>query len=214
VTGSGTVLNTTAGTQFQNIEVGKDGTASLTIQDQATVYTSNMQVAVDPQNGITDKLDVSNATLGVTQILIVGMGGSAAGTFEAGAKVTAAGLIIGRDSGSDGDLTVDNSKLTVTGAISIGDAGSGSLTIQDNATVSASTFIIAHQAGSVGELTIQSGDSMVNASADMIFAQLADSEAKLTVDGSNVSAANFLRIGVEGKATATIQKELSRSMLN
>ena len=50
VTGAGTSVNTTAG-QYQNIGVGFNGTASLTIANHAAVTTTYMDVAVFQQAG-------------------------------------------------------------------------------------------------------------------------------------------------------------------
>lgn len=62
ITGAGTTANFTSG-QYQNIGVGFDGTASLTIANQAAVNTTNMDIGVHYDTGVTDTLDVNDASL-------------------------------------------------------------------------------------------------------------------------------------------------------
>jgi T5SS/PEP-CTERM-associated repeat protein len=107
ISGANTLVDTTGGQQYQNVLVGIDGTASLTIEDQATVKTTDLEVAGDFNSGVTDTLDVNNANLFVNQYANIGQGGSASATFSNNADVTAAGLTIGSNTGASGVVMVE-----------------------------------------------------------------------------------------------------------
>jgi T5SS/PEP-CTERM-associated repeat protein len=70
VQGPGTTVTTANGVQFQNVEVGNSGKGTLTVSNQATVATTNMEVAVTSQSGITDNLGVHEASLTAKQYLV------------------------------------------------------------------------------------------------------------------------------------------------
>ena len=130
VEGLGTTLTTTTG-QFQDILVGLDGTASLTIADQSTVTATNLIVAENFDTGVTDTVDVNAATLNVSNFVTLGNSGTAAVRFENGATVNAMGFSIANNIGSAGTLTVTGAGTVVTtSAISFG-AGSGKLIVLD-----------------------------------------------------------------------------------
>ena len=141
ITGAGTTLNTTYG-QYQNIGVGYDGTASLTIADHAVVTTTQMDVAVFHDVGVTDTLDVNNATLNVSQGLTVADAGTAHATVENGGSITAAFLTIANQPGSTGALTVDGagSVVTATSGLTMGfSGGSATLTVTHGGAVDVGT---------------------------------------------------------------------------
>jgi T5SS/PEP-CTERM-associated repeat protein len=139
VTGAGTTVNTTAG-QYQNIGVGFDGTASLTIADHAAVTTTYMDVAVYHDVGVTDTLDVNNASL-TSQFLTIGDAGTAIATVENGGTVTAGFLNIGNQTSGTGSLTVDGAGSVVsTGGMNLGISnGTASLTVSNGGAVDIGT---------------------------------------------------------------------------
>jgi T5SS/PEP-CTERM-associated repeat protein len=113
VTDPGTTVNTTAG-QFQNIGVGFDGTASLTIANHASVTTTYMDVGINYDAGIPDTLDINNATLTVGSYLTIGDAGAGSATIENGGILNTGGLTIGNQASGVGSLTVDGAGSVVS----------------------------------------------------------------------------------------------------
>ena len=135
VAGAGTSVNTTAG-EYQNILVGFDGTASLTIADHAVVTTTNLNSAIDYQAGITDVIDVNDATLIATQNLSIAGAGTANVTVENDGAITGGYFNIGSVAGGTGSLTAAGAGSTViaTDFLGIGSSqSSGSLTVTGGA---------------------------------------------------------------------------------
>ena len=118
------------------IGVGFDGTASLTIADQATVTTTGLTVAANYEAGIIDTVDVNDATLNVTQYFTIGDAGTGTATIEDGASLLdSEGGVIGNNAGSTGSLTVTGvgSNFSVTGSsngVNVGFGGDGNLTVE------------------------------------------------------------------------------------
>ncbi|WP_027556498.1 hypothetical protein, partial [Bradyrhizobium sp. Cp5.3] len=134
VTGPGSTLNTTSG-QFQNITVGNDGTASLTVSNQAVVTTTNMGVAYNFDADVTDTLTVDNATLNSTQGLTIANSGTANATVKNGGTITTGFLSLSNNAGSAGSLTVDGAGSVVTAqSMSLG-SGSTTVTITNGGAV-------------------------------------------------------------------------------
>ena len=156
ITGAGTTVNTTAG-QYQNIGVGFDGTASLTIADHAAVTTTYMDVAVNHDAGVTDTLDINNALL-TSQYLTIGDAGTAVATVENGGTITAGFLNIANQASGTGSLTVDGAGSVVsTGGMNLGISnGTASLTVSNSGAVDigsgAATIADAVHVGSSGSL--------------------------------------------------------------
>ena len=165
ITGVGTTLNTTAG-QFQNIGVGYNGTASLTIADHAVVSTTNMDIAVHYDLGVVDTLDVNNATLNVGQGLTIGDAGVAHATVENGGTITAGFIAIANQAGSSGSLGVDGAgTLVTTSGLTLGISGSSaSLSVTNGAAVDVgSDATTIANAVHVGSLDTLQGAGTINA---------------------------------------------------
>jgi T5SS/PEP-CTERM-associated repeat protein len=129
VTGAGTTLNTTSASgQYQNIGVGFDGTASLTIADHAVVTTGNLDVAAHYDAGVTDTFDINDASL-ITQGITIGDAGTGNATVENGGSLTASFLSLASQTGSTGSLTVDGPGSVVTTAGMALGSGSATLTV-------------------------------------------------------------------------------------
>ena len=124
VEGHGTTLTTTTG-QYQNIGVGWDGTASLTVSDQAVVTSTGMVVAVNYGLSVTDTLTVNDAALNVTQGLTIGDAGAATAMVEAAGQIDAGNVYVASQTGSAGTLTVTGvDSLVQTANLTIGSGGS------------------------------------------------------------------------------------------
>ncbi len=194
ITGAGTSLTTTAG-QYQNIGVGFDGTASLTIAAQAMVTTTNMDVAVFYDAGVTDTLDVNNATLSVGQGLTIADAGTANATVENGGAINTAFLAIANQAGSIGSLTVTGAgSVVTTSGISFGSAlSSATLTVANGGAVDigtgTSTIANAVHVGSTASLQ---GAGIIN--------------SNLVDDGNLTATGGLLEItgGLSGTGSITI----------
>ena len=169
VTGAGSSVNATAG-QFQNIGVGFDGTASLTIADHAVVSTGNMDVGINHDAGVTDTLDVNNATLNAGQGLGIGDAGTATATVENGGTVNTGYLSLGNQASGNGSLTVNGagSSVAIQGAssgVNVGFAGAGRLTISGGAALTADFLNIGQVAGSSGTVVVSGAGTTLNTTA-------------------------------------------------
>jgi T5SS/PEP-CTERM-associated repeat protein len=136
VTGAGTTVNTTSG-QYQNIGVGFDGTASMTIADQAVVTTTNMEVAFKYDAGVTDTLDINDATLNVGQGITIADAGTANATVENGGTINTGFLSLANQAGSAGSLTVTGAGSVVqTSGLNLGSSqSSATLTVSNGGAV-------------------------------------------------------------------------------
>jgi T5SS/PEP-CTERM-associated repeat protein len=155
ISGADSSLDTTSGT-YQNILVGADGTAAMTISDHANVTTTNMTLAVNSDAGVTDTLAVDDASLHVGGTLTIGNGGAATALVENGGSLTAGSLILAELAGSAGSLTVDGTGSVVTASyISIG-GPSAVLTLSNGGAIdvgsSATTIANAIHIGGDGSL--------------------------------------------------------------
>ncbi|WP_426424310.1 Ig-like domain-containing protein [Bradyrhizobium genosp. A] len=167
ISGAGTSLDTTSGT-YQNIQVGSDGTATMTISDHAIVTTTNMTLAVNHDAGVTDSLTVDDASLHVGGTLTIGNSGAATALVDNGGSLTAGSLILAEFSGSTGSLTVDGAGSVVTADyVSIGGpsavltlSNGGGIDVGSSATTIANTIHIGGDGSLVGTGEITS--AMVN----------------------------------------------------
>ncbi len=223
VTGAGTTVNTTAG-QYQNIGVGFDGTASLTIADHAVVTTTYMDVAVKHDAGVTDTLDVNNATLNVGQALNIGDAGTANATVENGGIVNTTFLIVANQASGSGSLTVDGTGSVVTVANIVNlepSGGSATLTVSNGGAIDigSNTAAIsdAIHVGSSGNMTgagVIHGD-VVNDGGITVSGGTLDIVGNLGGSGSttiNAGATLEVTSGVAG--TQTIVFAASTGMLS
>jgi T5SS/PEP-CTERM-associated repeat protein len=204
VTGTGTTLATTAG-QSQNILVGQDGTASLTIANHAVVSTTNITVAANRDAGVTDRLDVNNATLNVAQGLTVANAGTANATVEGGGAIHVAFLQIGDQATATGSLTVTGAGSVVSatnlalasnggsatlninngGAIDVGNGTTtiaGALHVGASSVVSASGIINGNVVDD-GNITVTSGALEINGNLSGMGTTVINSGNTLKLDG-------------------------------
>jgi T5SS/PEP-CTERM-associated repeat protein len=199
VTGAGTAVNTTG--QFPNIVVGQDGSASLTIADQAVVNTTNMDVALNHDIGVTDTLDINHGTLTVGQGITIGDAGTSVATVENGGviNVNANTLMLGNQATGNGSLTVSGagSALDIQGVssgVNVGFAGTGSLTLAAGAALTADFLNIGQLVGSSGTVLITGAGTTVDTTAgqfqNILLGQ--DGSASLTVaDHAVVTTTNM-----------------------
>jgi T5SS/PEP-CTERM-associated repeat protein len=205
VTGAGTTVNTTSG-QFQNIQLGKDGTASLTVANHAVVTTTNMDVAVNYDAGVTDTLDINNGTLNAVQGLTIGDSGTASATVEGGGALNVAFLQIGNQATATGTLTVTgagsvvsatnmalaanggSATLNISNAGAV-DVGAGTATIAGALHVGSSSVVGARGIinGNVvddGNITVTSGTLEINGNLSGTGTTVINSGNTLKLDGS------------------------------
>ena len=173
---SGTVLVTGAGTsvnlvgQSPDVWVGQNGTASLTIADNATVTTATMDVAVNHDAGVTDTLDVNHATLTSSQGLTIGDAGTATATVENGGTIDTGYVSLGNQTSGNGSLMVTgpSSALNIQGTsngIDVGFSGTGNLTVAAGAALTADFLNIGQQAGSSGTVLVTGVGTTVDTTA-------------------------------------------------
>jgi T5SS/PEP-CTERM-associated repeat protein len=172
VTGAGTTVNTTVG-QFQNIMLGQDGTASLTIADQAVVNTTNMGMAVDHQNGVTDSLVIDHAALNVAQGLTIGFSGAANATVQDGGSLSANYIGLAQQAGSSADLTVTGAGSSAStsfmqinngATLHVGTGGTVTVNGMDDEGaifVSGGTLDVKGQLTGAGTITLSSGANLI-----------------------------------------------------
>ena len=140
VTGAGTIINTTA-QQFQNINVGTDGTASLMVSNHAVVNADNVASAINHDAGVIDTIDINDATVNATTSFSVAGSGTANAIVENGGVINTANLYDGEIIGSSGGVGT----LTVTGVGSI---------------VNVTNFFGLSSANSSGTVTVSQGGSI------------------------------------------------------
>ena len=220
ITGAGTTANFTSG-QYQNIGVGFDGTASLTIADHAVVTTTNIDVAVHFDAGVTDTLDINNATL-ISQNIIIGDGGTATATVENGGTLTAGFISLALQPGSTGSLTVDGagSLVTATGLNFGSSASSATLTITHGGAIDIGTGATS-VAGAVhvGSSAVLMGTGTIH--ADLVNdGSVVVTGATLDVSGSVTGSGGFtidngahLEFGSSVAATDTVVFQASTGSL-
>ena len=141
VTGAGTSLTTTSGF-FQNLQIGSLGSAQLhAISNGAAVTTTTMTVAADAVSGVTDMVDVNDATLNVSQYLTIGYLGAANVTFEGAATVNATNIAIANNAGSSAIVTLTGAGTIVTASsLSMGSlGGAAALNVANNASLDVGT---------------------------------------------------------------------------
>jgi len=157
ISGAGTSLDTSSGLS-PNIQVGNDGTATMTISDHATVTTTNMMLAVNHDAGVTDTLTIDDASLHASGILTIGNSGSATVLVENGGSLTANTLALAELAGSSGSLTVDGAGSVVTASyLSLGGSSAvlaltngGAIDIGSSAATMANTIHIGGDGSLVG----------------------------------------------------------------
>ncbi|WP_426407043.1 Ig-like domain-containing protein [Bradyrhizobium ganzhouense] len=209
ISGAGTSLDTTSGT-YQNIQVGSDGTATMTISDHAIVTTTNMTLAVNHDAGVTDALTVDDASLHVGGTLTIGNSGAATALVENGGSLTAGSLILAELSGSTGSLTVDGAGSVVTASyISIGGpsavltlSNGGAVDVGSSAATIANTIHIGGDGSLVGTGEITS--ALVNDGTVTAAGGALQIDQQLTGSGSahiNAGAALDLSNGAASSQT-------------
>ncbi len=201
IEGLGTSFTATTGT-YQDILDGNSGAASLFVEDLAVVTLgAGVTVGNNYESGITDSIDVNNATLNVGTYLVIGNSGSGTGTIENGAAVSVgSGLSIGYNAGSTGEVTVSAASVTVSNnGIGIGNYGTASLTIEDNAIVTTTSVNIANsfESGVVDTLVVD--DATLNISGYFTVGTGGDASATIR-DGATVSAGS---VGLANNAGST-----------
>jgi T5SS/PEP-CTERM-associated repeat protein len=184
ITGLGTSVTVMAepNEPYGDIAVGFDGTASLTIEDQAIVTATSMDVGINYDLGVTDTVTVDGATLSIADYLTIGNSGTGTVTIEDDATYDGGGLTIGFNAGSTGTLTVTGvgSNIDLSGFFTIGNSGTGTVIVEDGATYDSSGGNIGFNAGSTGTLTV-------------------------TGVGSNIDLSGFFTIGNSGTGTVIVE---------
>ena len=211
ISGSGTTVNVTAG-PYQDIAVGFDGTASLTISEDAQVTATSMDVGINYDRGVTDTVTVDDATLNVTQYLTIGEAGTGTATIEDGASLSASdGGVIGNNAGSTGTLIVTGagSTLDVADYLTIGNSGTGTVVIEDGA---------AYDGGGIGvgfdgtaSLTIADQATVTTTGLTVAANYEAGIIDTVDVNDATLNVTQYLTIGDAGTGTATIEDGASLS---
>ena len=210
VTGVGTSVNVTG--QTPQLQVGSDGTATLTISDHATVTTTNMILAVNHDTGVTDTLTVDDASLHVGGVLTIGNAGAATALVENGGSLTAGTLFLAEMSGGAGSLTVDGAGSLVTASsISLGGSSAvltlsngGAIDIGSSATTIANTIHIGGDGSLVGSGEITS--AVVNDGTITATVGTLQIDQQLTGTGSvNVNVGATLHLLNGAASSETIQ---------
>jgi len=160
---SGAVVVDGAGTTWINTGrtyVGYDGTATLDIENGATVmstadYSSYIAYGEDGEGTVL----IDNATWTLGQDLDVGNEGTATLTVRNEGQLANRHSYLGAWPGSDGTATVDGATWSLSGTMRVGSQGAGSLQVQNGGQVTTSSAEIGAIAGSYGSVTIEDADS-------------------------------------------------------
>ena len=166
--------------------IGNESTGSggLTIQTGANVSAGYIDFAY--QSSATAVALFDNATVNVSNFIVVGDAGSAGITIQNGATVSAGGIVVGNQSGGSGGLkvqngttlsagvlylgtasganglaTFDSATVNVSGYLTVGIGGSGGVLVQDGAQVTAGGLTLGYQSGSFGSLTVSGSNTDV-----------------------------------------------------
>jgi T5SS/PEP-CTERM-associated repeat protein len=206
-TGSGTVTVTGADSKLTVgtfLAVGPDGTASLTVENGASVsVTSSMTVGEGHLSDDPDSNDnTGNDSVTVTgpdSDLMVGdfvrIGDYAQGMLTIDQSATATfdtSLDIGLSAGGTGTVTVDNdATLGIDDFATVGTDGTGTLNIQGAGTVTVGT-----------SMTIGDGHQSSDPSAND---NTGDGTVAVTDVGSMLTVADFARIGGYASGTLTVE---------
>ena len=193
VSGTGTTVTVATG-EYQDIAVGFDGTASLTISDQAAVTTSWMFVGADYVAGVTDQFTLNDATLNLTEGIIIGDPGTADAIFENDAIVNAG----------------------TTGYLNVGNGGAGTLTIESGAAVTADFLNIGNLSGSDGTVDISGPGTTVTTTAGQ-YQNIGvgfGGAASLTISDSATVTTTSMEVGADSDpgAIATLTVESGASL--
>jgi T5SS/PEP-CTERM-associated repeat protein len=212
ISGTGTTVTVTAG-EYQDIAVGFDGTASLTISDQAAVTTSWMYVGAAYVAGVTDQFTLNDATLNLTEGIIIGNPGTADAIFENDAIVnagTTGSLIVGN--GGAGTLTIESGANVTADFLNIG-SGSGSDGIVNITGPGTTVTTTAGQYQNIGvgfggaaSLTISDSATVMTTSMEVGADSDPGAIATLTVEsGASLTVTDGLTIGAAGSADAIFE---------
>ena len=206
ITGGNTLVDTTGGQQYQNVLIGIDGTASLTIEGKATVKTMGLEAASALHNGITDTLSVNDANLFVTQYAVIGQSGSASATFSNNADITATGLTIGSNAGASGVVKVDGGATINAGdfvALAVSADTSGELDVSGGGTVQTAQLGLGGTpsgSGGTAKMVVGSDGAVSVTQVAGLYTGAIDVTGGGAVDiGSNVtSIAGAIHVGTDG----------------
>ena len=214
VTGSGSTLTTTTGTDI-GILVGLEGTGTLEVLDGGLVETRNIEIGRYADSEGTVKVTGSGSTLTTTDDVFgitVGSGGTGTFTIESGADVTTARWIdVGSGEGSEGTVKVtgSGSTLTTTGdgnRIWLGVEGTGTLEVLDGGLVETLGIRVGGDVDSEGTVTVTgSGSTLTTTGTDNIIVVGGEGTGTLEVlDGGLVETSDF-RVGRSGVGRAVIR---------
>ncbi|MGJ8649082.1 MAG: beta strand repeat-containing protein [Opitutaceae bacterium] len=172
-TGDGTVLVDSSATLAvgEDIEVGYENTASMTVKDSAVVDTYSLTVGVESTaNGILTVTDDGTLNANVEQVgvtyadpakFIVGEFGTGTMNVTDGGVVNSGAASIGLESGSTGTVTVGGSgaaaSWNVAGDLGIGAEGTGTLTLAADGTVDVDGATELSADGGMGSVVFSGG---------------------------------------------------------
>jgi T5SS/PEP-CTERM-associated repeat protein len=190
-----------------NIFVGLVGNGTLTVQNDAKVFTNVFILASNPGATATVNLNGPQARIdAVNQTATIGDDGTATMTVSNGADfVSTSSGIIAANSGSTGTLTITGagSRWAQGLGLTVGGAGVGTLNVQSGGTVTGPGATIGSVAGGFGTATITGNNSTWALIGSATVGS--NGEGTLTVSsGGQVSTGSAFTVGSGGTGRGNV----------
>ncbi|WP_417280234.1 autotransporter outer membrane beta-barrel domain-containing protein [Celeribacter sp.] len=193
------------------INVGTEGAADLTIDDDALFEVECF--AIGNTVGETSSLTISGSGTVVDALNALGVGfrvgetGDGTLTISDGATVLNGGALqIGYGADTSGTLTITGDGTSVSvGRINIGQNGQGTMLVDDGALVDlneSDLYVTAAEGSDGSSLTISGGAQMINVD-DADIGRSSDGTLTLS-DGGSLSMAGSLRVGSDTSAGSVV----------
>ena len=198
-----------------DVEIGRTGTGTLTIQDGGTL--TNRQGSVGSDIGgdgtvvVTGHDGAGNASSWTnTDFLYVGHQGTGALSILDGGVVTDAGGYVGHDAGSTGAVTVSGQGAwwNNLGDVVIGQSGDGTLDVLAGGLVSSQTGYVGAGPDGVGVVTVSGNDGLGNASTwtlqDNLYLGYEGQGTLNVAQGGQVVTGGRISIGLYGQGDLVV----------
>ncbi|WP_377297883.1 autotransporter domain-containing protein [Rhizobium sp. SGZ-381] len=207
VTGTGSTLDITGG-----LIVGNAGSATLTVEDEATVTSASALIGRHSASSAT--VTGSGSSWSTGALVIGGDSGDASGTLgegtltiSDGGAVSSTSARLGDVLGAEGSLIVDGalSGWTITGGnLEIGSSGTGSVTIRNGARLSSANAILGQNANASGTATITGTGSSWTASGNIYVGNGGDGDLSVRAGATVSSDAGYVGTMAGSNSSVTI----------
>lgn len=189
----------------QDLEVGVNGTGTLTIENGGTASNANAYIGSSSASIGTVIVTGTGSSWTTFPLLAIGDEGTGTLIIENGGHASNGFAHIGSVSGSIGTATVTGSGSSWDGGdgLSIGHAGTGTLTIADGATATANQAYVGLEASGTGTFTV-TGDGSSWSSSEELYIGYYGNGTMTIADGGTVSN-RFGSIGFYGDSVGNVR---------